>query len=100
MKGLVEILDNDRRVGQYRPSINECRYDAKWIEREIGCRQMLLFQNIDLMTDPLRYAFFRQCKKQDRKRVVSGQSVSVRVDIGGRGRFKTNNKYRINVDIR
>src|SRR3546814_3813722 len=33
MKGLVEILDNDRRVGQYRPSINECRYDAKWIER-------------------------------------------------------------------
>src|SRR3546814_12506568 len=63
MKGLVEILDNDRRVGQYRPSINECRYDDKWIERERGCRQMLLFQKIDLMTDPIRYAFLRQCKK-------------------------------------
>src|SRR3546814_20511821 len=48
-----------------------------------GCRLVV-------MPDSFRHPPFRE-RRRDRKSVVSGKSVSVRVDLGGRGIIKKNN---------
>src|SRR3546814_20140118 len=62
---------------------------------EGGGRQCLAFLlDVDafLRFDGLMYAFAPAPPRQDRKRVVSGTSGSVRVDFGGRRLIKQNKK--------
>src|SRR3546814_17626197 len=64
---------------------------------KIGAKVTLRGERMWDFTDKLFYAVLRRTLDLDRKSVVEGKSVSVRVDLGGLCNIKNNTKYQPSV---
>src|SRR3546814_12330091 len=73
------------KIYRYDPDTGENpRYDVFEIDLD-DCGPMVLDALIKIKADQdSSLTFRRSCREGDRKSVVSGKSVSVRVDLGGR----------------